>query len=88
MALARSKNRIESLCDSTLASKELEDLQRQYESECYTALNVGTWTSRFRGRDILRKFAGEFVTGMNYEYFRDLIITQMSESKYRPDGNG
>ena len=85
-ALARSKNRIENLCGSTLAPDELRALQDKYEHECYTALNDGTWIAKFRGRDILRKFAGEFVSGMNYEYFRDLVISQMIESKYRPDG--
>lgn len=85
-ALARSKSRIENLCNSSLASTDLKALEEQYEKECYTALNDGTWISTFRGRDILKKFASELVPGMSYEYFRDLVVTQMSESNYRPHG--
>jgi hypothetical protein len=85
-ALARSRNRIDELSNSSLASNELTALQQQYEDECYASLSDGTWIAKFRGRDILRMFAGELVRGMSYEYFRDLVITKMSDNNYRPAG--
>jgi hypothetical protein len=85
-ALERSKNRIEGLNQSSIDPKSLADLQQRYEDEFQISLRDGTWIAKFRGRDILRRFAGEIVPGMSYEYFRDLIITRMSDSGYRPLG--
>ncbi len=45
-----------------------------------------SWKKHFKGREILRAFAGEFLQGMRYEYFRDLIISQMVNEGYQPDG--
>ena len=50
------------------------------------ALKTDEWKKRFRGRDILKIFAGKYVKGMQYRYFRNLIITQMVNSGYQPAG--
>jgi hypothetical protein len=42
--------------------------------------------SKFRGRAILRRFAGRLIRGMHYEYFRELVISRMAEAGYRPTG--
>ena len=46
----------------------------------------GGWTQTFRGRDVLRRFVGRFVTGIGYETFRDLIIARMRDAEYKPAG--
>ena len=59
------------------------DAERQALNE---ALNTEDWKKHFRGRDILQKFAGKYVPGMRYVYFRELIISQMSSAGYQPPG--
>jgi hypothetical protein len=85
-ALGRSRQRIENTCNAELNSGNLSQLQQRFGLEYQAALKDGSWIRKFRGRDILRQFAGRFVQGMSYEYFRDLIITRMSESRYQPVG--
>ena len=31
-------------------------------------------------------FSGKYIPGMRYEYFRNLIVSQMSSSNYEPKG--
>ena len=50
------------------------------------ALADGSWKKHFMGREILRLFVGEYVSGMAYEYFRDLIIGLMVKSNHQPSG--
>ena len=50
------------------------------------SLKTEDWKKHFRGRDILSIFAGKYVPGMRYEYFRNLIISQMSSDNYEPEG--
>jgi hypothetical protein len=85
-ALGRSRQRIEHVCNSQFSSEMLSKLQQQFAREYQVALEDGSWIRKFRGRDVLSQFAGRFVRGMSYEYFRDLIITRMSESHYQPAG--
>ena len=54
--------------------------------ELTESLNTEDWKKHFRGRDILSTFAGKYVPGMRYEYFRNLIISQMSSANYEPEG--
>lgn len=50
------------------------------------SLREGDWKKHFKGRDILRAFAGKFVRGMRYEHFREIVISQMINSGYQPEG--
>jgi len=85
-ALGRSRQRIEDLCDSDLNSQKLSELQQRFGQEYQAALKDGSWIKTFRGRDVLSLFTEKFVRGMSYEYFRDLIITRMSELDFKPPG--
>ena len=67
----------------------LEDIQACVNEErqvLQASLENGDWKKHFKGREILRAFAGEFLPGMRYEYFRDLIISQMVNDGYQPEG--
>ena len=50
------------------------------------ALRTDDWKKHFRGRDVLQEFAGKYVPGMRFVYFRELIISQMSSAGYQPSG--
>ena len=50
------------------------------------ALRGDDWRTCFPGRDILREFAGKYVSGMRYEQFRNLLIGYMTKSRYQPEG--
>ena len=85
-AIERSNERIQDRLASKLSRSNLEQEQLRYKKEYASALADGSWVVKFRGRDILSRFAGRFAQGMRYEYFRDLIINRMSEAQYRPQG--
>lgn len=40
----------------------------------------------FKGRDVLSAFAGKYANGLRYEYFRDLIVSQMASDGHQPPG--
>lgn len=68
---------------------QLDDIQSRVDAEQRAldeALSTDDWKKHFRGRDILQEFAGKYVPGMRYVYFRELIISQMSSSGYQPAG--
>jgi hypothetical protein len=50
------------------------------------SLADGKWRVEFRGRDILRLFAGRHLKGLPYEAFRDAILARMSDAGFRPAG--
>ncbi|MCY3921738.1 MAG: AAA family ATPase [Chloroflexi bacterium] len=62
----------------TRVERETEILADSLESD--------EWKEHFRGRDILSSFVGKYVPGMRYEYFRDLVISQMASDGYQPAG--
>ena len=85
-AVKKSIERINKQPDANL---QIDDLRRRVVTERQVlkeALNTENWRKHFRGRDILREFAGEYLPGMRYAYFRDLIISQMVSAGYQPQG--
>lgn len=73
------------------ASRELtvSMIQERVEKESRVlsdALKGDDWRTCFPGRDILREFAGKYVSGMRYEQFRNLLIGYMAKSGYQPKG--
>ena len=73
---AETKLRIDDIRERV--AKEREVLSR--------SLSTGDWKKHFKGRDILRAFVGEYVRGMRYELFRNLLISQMVNSGHQPEG--
>ena len=67
----------------------IDDIRKRVDKEgeiLRESLREGDWKRHFKGRDILRLFAGKYVSGMRYEYFRDMIIGQMVNAGYQPEG--
>ena len=85
-AVDKSVERINQRLDNNL---QLDEIRGRVESErkvLADALTTEDWKKHFRGRDILQAFAGRYVPGMRYVYFRELIISQMSSAGYQPSG--
>ena len=85
-AVQQSAKRINQQLDTNLNPNDIRrrvDTERQFLNE---ALTTEDWKKHFRGRDILQEFAGKYVPGMRYVYFRELIISQMSSAGYQPPG--
>jgi predicted ATPase len=82
----RSAERINTKIDGDLSilkirsdvNKQIELLEQSLDSE--------EWKKHFRGRDILKKFSGEYCTGIRYEMFRNLIINTMLNDGFQPEG--
>lgn len=83
------ENSIKRINDRLNTNLQLDEIRRQVDTEkkaLTEALGTEDWKKHFRGRDILHEFAGKYVPGMRYVYFRELIISQMSSAGYQPPG--
>lgn len=81
-SMARLSGVLETLDDTGIRSK-FQEHRARYES----FLAKGTWRLSFPGRSILRRYVRERFGGrVAYEYFRNLIITDMAQAGYQPEG--
>lgn len=63
--------------------KRFEEHRSRFES----FLADGTWRLSFPGRSILRRYVSQSFRGrVSYEHFRNLIITDMAQAGYQPEG--
>lgn len=85
-SVKRSVERVQNLADSDLSFKEIQKRVEKEREILTESLGNGEWMKYFRGREILRRFCGKYVQGMRYEYFRDLVVTQMVNYTYKPEG--
>lgn len=53
------------------------DLRRFLEDE--------SWISRYPGRLIIRQFSSQYLPGVSYEAFRNLVVEKLALSDYRPE---
>ena len=85
-SIEKSIEQVQRLTDTKL---RVEDIRKRVDEErkvLSRSLSEGDWKKHFKGRDILRVFAGEYVRGMRYELFRNLLISQMVDSGHQPEG--
>lgn len=85
-AIARSADRINLKVRDDLSDSRLAELEDCLKKEYATALATDVWRTRFRGREILRRFAGRFAQGLPFEYFREMIVSRMRDDGFRPSG--
>jgi predicted ATPase len=84
-ALERSMQNLDDARDRI----DLQSLQRAEEAYARSleeSLSDGGWRSLFRGRSILRRFAGDLQAGIGYEILRNLIVDKMLMDHFRPPG--
>ena len=85
-AMGNSVDRINHRLSTNLDVNHIRGRVDAERQALIAALNTDDWRTQFRGRDILQEFAGRYVPGMRYVYFRDLIISQMSTAGHQPPG--
>lgn len=85
-AINRSMVRLNEATTGSLSMEQLQieeaNLRKRYEE----SLGNGAWVKNFRGRDILKRYAGKMAPSVPYEVFRNLIVSQMKDDGYRPPG--
>lgn len=85
-AAERSVDKMNRVLNENLTNDELTNQKEQIQVELTTALKNSQWQLVFRGRDILNRFVGQYVPGINYESFRNLIVNRMREVGHQPLG--
>lgn len=85
-AIDRSLGRLQALAASELGRDALEELKNEAQRKYESSLEDGSWLVKFRGRDVLKRYVGKYVSGANYEVFRNLLLTTMAGDSYRPPG--
>jgi predicted ATPase len=85
-AIERSRGKINDLVSGTLEPNHIRAKEAELRVECDNDLADGTWRWTFRGRDVLRQYVSRHASRVNYEGFRDCVISRMASDKYQPPG--
>lgn len=85
-ALTRSLDRVFDIGKSKLDVAALRQREDELHAKYVESIADGTWVSAVRGRDVLKRFVGKRVPTVSYEVFRNLILSQMKDQGYRPNG--
>ena len=85
-SVEKSIERMNQRVGNSLHIDNIRDKVRREREILKESLNTGDWKKHFKGRDILSVFAGDYVRGLGYEFFRNLIISQMVNAGYQPQG--
>ena len=85
-SITRSLARINEVCHGTLTKESLQLKEQELRARYDESLASGTWISKCRGRDVLKRFAGKHVASVSYEVFRNLVLSQMKDAGYSPPG--
>lgn len=84
-AVSRSVRRISKRAGESFSLERLTEREATLRCEYEQALAADTWRKRFRGREVLSRFAGR-IGKTTYEVLRDLIIANMRDAGYQPEG--
>ena len=85
-AVAQSIRQVNVVADAELSVDTIGEQVRKERAFLNDSLGTEDWRKHFRGRDILRKFAGKYGRGTRYEHFRNLIISRMMSAGHQPPG--
>ncbi len=85
-AIENSAARLEKARTKHLSKNALIEQAEKINAKYVEGLANGTWTSIFRGRDVLKRFAGKHAPSISYEVFRNLVLSKMKDDGYRPEG--
>ena len=83
-AASSSEERIRRVVAEHLTPERLKADEAMLTTQARAQLTSGQWRSRFRGRDVLRRFVNTHLAGMAYEPFRDLIAARMRDGEFEP----
>jgi len=85
-SITRSIDRLNLIFTTSLTKEALESRQSELRLNYDESLADGTWVSKCRGRDVLKRFAGKHAVSVSYEVFRNLLLSQMKDQGHRPTG--
>lgn len=85
-AADRSLARLAALRDGPLDDAAVRSFEEGIRKDIEQAFADGSWKSRLPGRDTLRAFASRLPNGISYETLRNMIVSRMVDTGYRPDG--
>ena len=85
-AAFRSTTKIQGLMNSELEKTALEARECEFKSEIEQSFTDGSWIKKIPGREILHRFIDQEKVSVGYELFRNLIVSRMAESGYKPTG--
>jgi len=85
-AIERSATRLEKVRTEKLSKAIINEEEKKLRGKYNESLANGTWTSEFRGRNILKRFNSKNASLVSYEVFRNLILSQMRDDGYCPPG--
>lgn len=85
-AVCRSTQRIQNLVSGELAIADLQAREKEFREEIERSFTDGSWIANVPGREILRRFIDRQKVAVGYEFFRNLIVSRMAETGYKPSG--
>lgn len=85
-ATERSVNRIGNVFATQLSRAAILSKEAEIRARYMASLADGTWAAKVRGRDVLKRFAAKHAATVTYEAFRNLVISQMRDASYKPQG--
>lgn len=85
-SVSRSLEKLNTTVQAQLSEQALKKREADIKAKYIESIADGTWVSRIRGRDVLKKFAGKHASSVSYEVFRNLILSQMRDQGFRPEG--
>ncbi len=85
-SIARIDDRLARRKQKELSDENITQMAAEVRTRLRLSLDDGTWIAIYRGRDVLRRFAGTNLKGLPYEAFRDAIIAKMVSLDFKPAG--
>lgn len=84
--ITSSFDRVQALTINDLSLDKLKAMEAEIRLDLDNDLNSDEWRSKFRGRDILKRFVEDYANEVKYGVLRDLIIARMRDDGYEPIG--
>jgi hypothetical protein len=85
-AAVRSVARMNTALADKIDQASLEQQEKTFRAEFELSFSDGSWAKNLPGRDILRRFVHIEQIPVNYEVFRNLIVSKMAERGFKPVG--
>ncbi len=86
-ALQASFDRLHEAEASLVTEGQLDVIAQGIATDIQDSISSDDWRATFPGRDILKRFVGDYLNGIaNYEAFRHLIVSRMIADEHRPAG--
>ena len=82
----KSADDVKQVVGDELTGGKIREQEKLYRGRLEEALKSEEWKREFRGRDILKKFVGEYCQGIKYDRFRNMVVNRMRQERHEPPG--